>query len=127
MMYKAVFFLPSFSHCFSSAPDRKFLNDLAQARKLSSRAKTFFFFKTTPLIYISMTCIHHVQLGFKFFDARCKKKKLKTFLEKDKNLHSHTHENVFLNQILQLYNLYFNIYIIISTIIISTSIIILLL
>ena len=95
MMYKAVFFLPSFSHCFSSAPDRKFLNDLAQARKLSSRAKTFYFFKTTPLIYISITCIHHVQLGFKFFDARCKKKKLKTFLEKDKNLHSHTHENVF--------------------------------
>ena len=125
MVHKAVFFLPSFSHCFSSAPDRKFLNDLVQARKLSSRAKTFYFFKTTPLIYIFITCIHHVQLGFKFFDARCKKKK--TFLEKDKNLHSHTHENVFLNQILQLYNLYFNIYIIISTIIISTSTIILLL
>ena len=54
-------------------------------------------------------------------------RKKKTFLEKDKNLHSHTHENVFLNQILQLYNLYFNIYIIISTIIISTRTIILLL
>ena len=47
-----------------------------------------------------------------------KSKKKKTFLGKAKVLHSCTHENVFLNQKLQLQKLrYFNIYIIIITII----------
>ena len=42
---------------------------------------------------------------------------MKTFLEKDKNLHSHVHENVFfLKSDIAVIELYFNIYIIIITI-----------
>ena len=52
---------------------------------------------------------------------------MKTFLGKAKVLHSHTHEKVFQYHILQLQNLYFNIYIIIIIITFMLSIIMLLL